>query len=921
MKGQITHSIKHPKTNPPLNPAPFWNQPLKLPRVTEVAMEGVVPKALPLASGNPLQDASLKKTDTDGREEGPPAMASSSKTSSRCLWSVMLFAVIVIVAAAAVLLTRGDDSDSPSEDGTGAPGSGTISPTRERTTNAPTISPVERSSLTRCPKNQLCQLVYDTELVRPRRLAAPVIGETPPPTISDSAVMVGRSYDSNDWEASAIAVGTGVPSLTFGCSTGSYCYVEIPTSLKGSFYIVARERERATTPKEQVSRFLNQATFGATWQEVNSFPSTPHAWVAQQLTETATSHRAYYRQRVHSPVGLGSPSGRQQKYCEESSRWDNLAIVKADIGKQISFRENVSGLFVDDTMVTNMLDFVPDALRFGGNNSVINSYTICFVFDFAVQFADDCSTVDPNTDDLLFLENPTITFLTPPPAENLLQLSGTSKLLHITETSKMLKLDTNESIECTVGKDFVWAKVGSQYFRHSPRVVLLSNTIASPAVTKAEGDGPSICANVAKSFVNVESCTIHRGTACEALRPPSVSFVLAEVSLRDLYTFAESYVYEVNGLRLNLDSSAHSPCLGTYSRWVKTDVSKCTAPTSVDQDTITTLTLLLSSSQDPNPAMRDIRVPNGAVCQATKASVGVQLAVGDDCWENVHPDLHNVFDFSYWAQENAHPGNAAAAAGGRRNPIKKIAEDNQITLTFPGHHEMSRWVGKRDKLTLIGRLHDTVDFSLLPTNLQTEAMATQLGATIDSSISASRTFGESCGSPNEVANQPSLGHRHMMGVGDIRDVFSQRNLDSSSSVQYAKTSPWTMIAMYGKDQLRQRIAWALSQVLVISLAQLGNQRTEAFHHYYDIFVRHAFGNYRDVLKEVSFSPMMGRYLSYLGSTSFQYQDLEIFPDENFAREIMQLFSIGLYKLNIDGTIVRDVNGQPIQTYTNDDISE
>ena len=76
-----------------------------------------------------------------------------------------------------------------------------------------------------------------------------------------------------------------------------------------------------------------------------------------------------------------------------------------------------------------------------------------------------------------------------------------------------------------------------------------------------------------------------------------------------------------------------------------------------------------------------------------------------------------------------------------------------------------------------------------------------------------------------------------------------------------------------------------------------------------------------MLKEVSFNPLMGFYLSYQGSTSFQYDDREIFPDENFAREIMQLFTIGLYKLNMDGTVAVDDKGNPVQTYTNDDISE
>jgi hypothetical protein len=95
-----------------------------------------------------------------------------------------------------------------------------------------------------------------------------------------------------------------------------------------------------------------------------------------------------------------------------------------------------------------------------------------------------------------------------------------------------------------------------------------------------------------------------------------------------------------------------------------------------------------------------------------------------------------------------------------------------------------------------------------------------------------------------------------------------------------------------------------------------------FLNYEDIFTRHAFGNYRDVLREVSYSPMMGEMLSFLDSTSALYalqrEGRVSRPDENYAREIMQLFSLGLYRLNMDGTYKRK-NGELIQTYDNSDI--
>ena len=73
--------------------------------------------------------------------------------------------------------------------------------------------------------------------------------------------------------------------------------------------------------------------------------------------------------------------------------------------------------------------------------------------------------------------------------------------------------------------------------------------------------------------------------------------------------------------------------------------------------------------------------------------------------------------------------------------------------------------------------------------------------------------------------------------------------------QEQKKDIWFDIALNGEDQLRQRVAWALNQILVVSPSNLGEGETEKWTSFYDIFVRHAFGNYRTILKEVSFSPM------------------------------------------------------------------
>jgi uncharacterized protein (DUF1800 family) len=120
-------------------------------------------------------------------------------------------------------------------------------------------------------------------------------------------------------------------------------------------------------------------------------------------------------------------------------------------------------------------------------------------------------------------------------------------------------------------------------------------------------------------------------------------------------------------------------------------------------------------------------------------------------------------------------------------------------------------------------------------------------------------------------------------------------------------------AITGPDQLRQRTTWALSQIFVVG--DLDNTRNSS---YYDLLAENAFGNYRTLLEQVTLSPAMGQWLSHIGN---QKEDLATgrLPDENYAREVMQLFSIGLWELNPDGTRKLNASNQPIPTYNQDDI--
>jgi len=123
-------------------------------------------------------------------------------------------------------------------------------------------------------------------------------------------------------------------------------------------------------------------------------------------------------------------------------------------------------------------------------------------------------------------------------------------------------------------------------------------------------------------------------------------------------------------------------------------------------------------------------------------------------------------------------------------------------------------------------------------------------------------------------------------------------------------------ALNGDDQLRQRVALALSQILVTSGQQI--RQPYAMANYQRIFLQNAFGNFRDILYAVTVSPAMGNYLN-MANNDKPNAKRGTQPNENYAREVMQLFSIGLVQLNADGSPVLGGDGNPVPTYTQDTV--
>lgn len=182
------------------------------------------------------------------------------------------------------------------------------------------------------------------------------------------------------------------------------------------------------------------------------------------------------------------------------------------------------------------------------------------------------------------------------------------------------------------------------------------------------------------------------------------------------------------------------------------------------------------------------------------------------------------------------------------------------------------------------------------------------------------TFGPTTG---EIARAQSLG-----AAAWIDDQLSraatlelpyvqQRGIQDANQPSQARLEAWWQNALTAPDQLRQRVAFALSELFVVSDQNdlLWNQ-TAGLANYYDTLLRDSFGNFRQLLEDVTLSPVMGTYLNTVRNRKPD-PTTGIRPDENYAREVLQLFSIGLNRLNPDGTLQLDTNGMPVPTYNQD----
>lgn len=211
----------------------------------------------------------------------------------------------------------------------------------------------------------------------------------------------------------------------------------------------------------------------------------------------------------------------------------------------------------------------------------------------------------------------------------------------------------------------------------------------------------------------------------------------------------------------------------------------------------------------------------------------------------------------------------------------------------------------------------------------TESQPSASLTTASSAAEASRFLGQTTFGPTVDSIENLTGNTYTswlhsqfnLPVTSMRAAF---DVEQSLSPDAAPNRDWIFElfwqhAVTADDQLRQRMAFALSQIFVISLRDGGvasSPRGAA--DFYSRLATHAFGNFRTLLEEVTLHPMMGLYLSHLGNEKGDLASGRV-PDENFAREVMQLFTIGLTELNADGSPRLSADNKPIDTYKTSDV--
>jgi len=771
-------------------------------------------------------------------------------------------------------------------------------------------------------------------------------------------VPVGRSYDGNKWEA----VAGPYNALEYKCSSkNSVCVVRVPrydaTAVNQTFVLTAYKRNSLPV-RDEAARFFEQTTFGTTTSLLNdvenellsredsSLQPILASWIYDQINNVAPSlHRVFFRERAHGYQYDSLAEGISSHPCDVNSRWVRMGFHRPDAQQfievapatedgtdnqrySLSLNGNIRTIVENFTLKdTSTQDVFISRINAFKISYVPISFKICVINRMGGKLMLSLDGKYPCTP--LLGGIPPISFQNQDyPQPNFLHLptSNDSQVIkEYDDNNDILSIVLKKKITDIYCKSIpvisdllhsprIFGKDDEgRTYMHASREVMFDNDLQNPmhaggGEVVLKSNGIFKCANVPRTFLNEEYCQVsYSDDSCTSTKIDEQPITLGRNTIKEMGQQTKRSIHYLLGLDISMDTQLTSkPCdVGSRSRWIrKWEDEEC--ETNLHQNTHKIFLKLLRKSDEDNLFLKDVFFPRGKSChQNDKSKFKMKVKDGNICYMVTHPDNFNVYDFTEWSR--IHPGNME----GRPNPIKQFLKDKDPSLRFPWHHPLFRWQNSKQFIPFIGRLGDQVSSIDLPENLRS-----YLPNYHGDDITGRATI--ICGSPGEVANDEnyllSTTFSTSKGPGlenHVLDYYVQQ-----------KKTVWINIVLGAKDQLRQRMAWALSQILVVSTSNC-DINTEVFLNYHDIFVRNAFGNYRDILREVAYSPMMAENLSYIRSKSssyvFQYNRYILYADENFAREIMQLFSIGFVMLNLDGTPMRDANGKTIRTYTNEDI--
>ncbi len=657
-------------------------------------------------------------------------------------------------------------------------------------------------------------------------------------------VPVARSYDGNPWET----YRGPYASLKIDCQSAQ-CTTKLPAvtaetrAQYGSYRYEVVAFERATpAPTVEAARFLEQATFGPTRESIWQFQD-PVQWISSQFTKPASSHRQYYRERLNHRFDYSSGQGGTTHPCQVGSRYRKYAFSDKDRDTMVEIRTVPEGklLLVNGQKRTLVRTTKLTAASVSGREFVDGQYQLCthptnsIGAILRLRIASRCENVFNTVERIgvpaVFFNGTTL------PDRPVLALDNYAvewDNFNFDFPQELMIVEPLTDASCdeipinTGGMITVIGSYKGEYWIHDSRFVLRENTPTQPLengagdLVQATALSPEAykvtCALVQPSFDNEQFCRLSASDMSSACSTgdtlDSETVELSTSNFEKVHMASERYIYAVTGLRQE-NAPYTPPCSpGSTSRWVLVAGTECDVP-KVGSETLTVFKDILSRSSDTHPFLRDIIFPSlGVACKSSDVS-SFDFAVRDNsnqCWKNTHPSNYQVFDFTAWTKVDGHPGGPA--------PIQQFALVGNYTLSFPSWHEMSRWYSNYEtKLTELGRFGDTV--SVLANPAVAESFEDIL---LNEALEGSQLV---CGSPFEVATNPIKGNTIFRGGFDAETEWHRTT--GLADLEGQRTSIWLEMALKADDQLRQKIAWALSQILVVTPNSIEQRsRTEHF---------------------------------------------------------------------------------------------